>query len=33
MFESYNSNNKIVLPNDLEEALGKELFNRVVHNK
>jgi hypothetical protein len=33
MFESYNSNNKIVLPDDLEEALGKELFTRIIHNK
>ena len=33
MFESYNSNNKIVLPDELKEHLGEELFKKILGNK
>jgi|TARA_R110000787_G_scaffold336_8_gene1275 hypothetical protein len=31
LFESYNSNNKIILPNDLESQLGVNLFNIIIN--
>lgn len=32
LFESYNSNNKIILPDDLEVQLGSDLFNKIINS-
>lgn len=31
LFESYNSNNKIILPDDLKDQLGDELFFQIIN--